>query len=92
MTHLIVLFHTIDHQEEHHTNFSNSLEFEAHTDIGDCSICDVYLDVDFSELQSTSYSFVITKCISDQILQQEDQFKPVVLYLKQSRSPPYFIV
>ncbi len=91
MTHLVVLFHTLNHQEKHHTDSSETLEFEINSNVDDCSVCDVYLDVNFTELQTISYSFVISQCISDQILQQNDQFKPVVLYFKQSRSPPYFI-
>lgn len=91
MTHLVVLFHTLDHQDNHNSAFSKTLEFKQDSNADDCAICDVYLDFDFSELQSLSYSFVVPQLISDQILQQSDQFKPVALYFKQSRSPPFFV-
>lgn len=91
MTHLLVLFHTLDHQEEHKTELSNILEFDDNSDNEDCSVCDVYLNADFTELQTTSYFFVSPQFISDLILQQNNQFKPVVLYFKQSRSPPQFL-
>ncbi len=92
MTHLIVLFHTLKHQENDSVTYSDVLEFENSFEAEDCSVCTIYLEVDLSEFQAKLYTFLVPKFISHQILQQEDQFKPVVLYFKQSRSPPYFTI
>ncbi len=91
MTHLMVLIHTLEHNDAPSTNLSAMLEFDDSADIEDCSVCDVYLNADFTELQTASYSLIVPIFVSNQILQQDSQFKPVVLYLKQSRSPPFFV-
>lgn len=91
MTHLVVLFHTLDHKDSHSTKLSSTLEFDNSFNVDDCSICDIYIDVDFSELQTMSYSFIAAQFKTEQYLNNDDQFKPIVLYLKQSRSPPCFI-
>ncbi len=92
MTHLIVLTHALDHHDTNDTHFSDTLEYQQHSDLSeDCTVCDIYLDVNFSEEKLLSYSLVLPQIISEEILQQDDQFLSFILYLKKSRSPPYFI-
>ncbi|WBX78127.1 hypothetical protein PG911_07680 [Tenacibaculum ovolyticum] len=93
MTHLIVLDHSLEH---HHSNskkeLTSSLEYEKVTDANkDCSLCNIYLDVELSKDSTFTYTIVTPKLITDFFLEKDNSFTSVVFSIKKSRAPPYFI-
>ncbi|SEB51678.1 hypothetical protein SAMN04489761_1163 [Tenacibaculum sp. MAR_2009_124] len=90
MMHLLVLFHSFDHELSHSSKGKAKNICEASiSDISEeCFICDVYLDLSIANAETISLTFIPLQFISNNILKEEDQFIPVSLYFKQSRSPP----
>lgn len=93
LTHFVVLFHTLEHKENHQDHSSETIEFNKSSDISeDCSVCDIYTNIHFSDHKVLSYIFIEPNYVQNEILQQENQFIALVLYLKKSRSPPNYTV
>ncbi|TCI94763.1 hypothetical protein [Tenacibaculum sp. M341] len=96
MTHFAILFHTIEHHEDHSdsrhsTNLSTVLEFDDVELEEQCTICDIYLDVELTQAKISYVPIISPLFIESRIIQQDDKFIPVILYFKQSRSPPSLI-
>ncbi|WP_299714483.1 hypothetical protein [uncultured Tenacibaculum sp.] len=94
LTHFVVLFHTLQHQDHHEIHqYSNDI---SHTDQllqnseidEDCSICEIYVDVDFKEDKILNSEFSHTEFFNNKVSQRKNSFTSLVLYSKQSRSPP----
>ena len=88
-THFIALFHALDHQDTHLTEFSNSLTFKKNATLSEeCTVCDRYVEMTTSGLIKVIPYFFITSSYSIVQTLPQDNFNAVVLYAKQSRSPP----
>ncbi|SNR14963.1 protein of unknown function [Tenacibaculum jejuense] len=97
LTHFIVFFHTIKHN--YHSSSDKEIdevivkiEFRKsnHTD-EECLICDTYLDLDIKKSFSKLVSSFSIHFFSKEIFLLENSLDSIILYLKQSRSPPNFI-
>ena len=93
MTHLIVLCHSFEHYSKDKEEIIFSLEYEKVTDIiKDCSLCDIYLDVEFSRYPTLTYIVLINKFIIGSFFERDNSFASVVFNIKKSRGPPSFKV
>ncbi|WP_298779011.1 hypothetical protein [uncultured Polaribacter sp.] len=92
LTHLIALEHSLDHSGTNQGSvFSLELEQISDSEI-DCSLCDIYLDIEISKTPTFTYSLLAPKLIKDAIFKKEDDFTSIIFYLKKSRAPPTFTV
>jgi hypothetical protein len=91
MTHLIALDHSFEHHSEHKQHSSFSLSKEKVVDINNnCSLCDIYLDIQLSKDPIFTYTLITPKLVLDSILEKDNDFTSVVFNLKKSRAPPIF--
>lgn len=92
MTHLVVLNHSLEHHLNNKEQLTSSLEYEKVTDTNkDCSLCNIYLDVELSKDPTFTYAILAPKLITDFFLEKDNSFTSVVFSIKKSRAPPYFI-
>ncbi len=89
MTHLIALDHSFEHHLEHKQDSLFSLDKEKVVDINtNCSLCDIYLDVELSKEPTFTYTLISPKLILDAILEKDNSFSTIIFNLKKSRAPP----
>ena len=93
MTHLIALDHSLDHTSNANQDLVSSLELDQTSDLDtDCSLCDIYLDVEISKTPNFTHTLLVPKLITETIFKKEDNFTSIIFYLKKSRAPPTFTV
>lgn len=91
MTHLIALDHSFEHNSEHKEEITSSAEFLQITNqTQDCSLCDIYLDVELSKDPTFTHTLLTLKLITEKIIKKDNNFTSVIFHLKKSRAPPYF--
>lgn len=91
MMHVVILLHTLTHENHEIVNETSALTFEKDLNVeAECSICDTYLDIVISEFQLESYCLPIADCFIQKTLQKEDNLISIILFFKQSRSPPFY--
>ncbi len=92
MTHIIALDHSLEHNSNNNEDFSISSEYQKVTDTSqDCSICDIYLDLEISKDPTFTYTLLTPKLIIPAIFKKQNNFFTVIFNLKKSRAPPFFI-
>jgi len=89
MSHLVTFLHSFEHHDNFNTTSSNELKFEQTADIKEhCCFCDVYLNLNYSQIQPLEYSLIVPVFISNQLLDENKSLISVILYRKKSRAPP----
>ena len=92
MTHIIALDHSLEHNSNPKEDFSISLEFQKVNDSSqDCSVCDIYLDVEISKNPTFTYNLLTPKLLLEKVFEKDNRFASIISTLKKSRAPPYFI-
>ncbi|QMU62946.1 MAG: hypothetical protein GKR88_00765 [Flavobacteriaceae bacterium] len=92
MTHIIALDHSLEHNSNNKEDYSISSELQKVNDLSqDCSICDIYLDVELSKNPTFTYTLLTPKLIIKDIFNKDNSFSTVIFNLKKSRAPPIFI-
>ncbi len=91
MNHLNSFFHAFEHNHQANTISSELSDLQQDSGSSEsCLFCKTYLNLDYIQNESFTYSLSIPECISQDIIGREKQLLSVTIHKKKSRSPPFF--